>query len=188
MTTPQTQKQLRITTGIAKNKRLRAPGIEGFRAVQEVAKSALFSILDKRVEGAVCLDLFAGSGNLGLEALSRGATWCDFVDGNWESIEVINDNLRNCGFEDKAGVFLKDSGKYVASPENNYDIVFMDPFYEDTAQIHLLKNLPNILNDNAVVAFFHGPALDVTTLLGDSGFKLVDERKFGGSVLSFLKL
>ena len=62
--------ELRITTGSAKNKKLVAPELPGFRAVQEIAKSSMFSIIGDQVEGAVCLDLFAGSGNLGIEALA----------------------------------------------------------------------------------------------------------------------
>lgn len=183
-----TQPELRITTGSAKNKRLKAPSIEGFRAVQEVAKSALFSILGEKVVDTVCLDLFAGSGNLGLEALSRGAAWCDFVDGNGESILAIVENIKNCEFGEKAATFLKDAAKYVATPENNYDIVFMDPFYKDTAHIHLFKLLPNILNDDAVVFFFHSPGLEAQSLLIESDLHVVDERRFGASVLSILRI
>ena len=86
---------LRITSGTAKNKKIRVPKIQEFQAVQEVAKLAIFSMLGEKVVDATCLDLFAGSGNMGIEALSRGAKWCDFVDKNRKSTDVIKENLVN---------------------------------------------------------------------------------------------
>jgi len=85
----QNKKEIRIITGTAKNRKLKAPNIEDFRAVQEIAKSSLFSILGEKIKNAVCLDLFSGSGNLGIEALSRGAKRCDFVDENPKCASVI---------------------------------------------------------------------------------------------------
>ena len=145
---PNKKAEIRITTGIAKNKRLKAPSIEGFRAVQEIAKSSLFSILGEKTENAVCLDLFAGSGNMGLEALSRGADWCDFVDDNYFSSEAIKENILNCGFLEKSEVFRKESSKFVVNAPKKYDVIFLDPFYDDVSQRHLMSNLGSILNNS----------------------------------------
>ncbi len=179
--------EIRITTGTAKNKRLKAPDIEGFRAVQEVAKSSVFSILGEKILGAVCLDLFAGSGNMGLEALSRGAEWCDFVDENYFSSKAIEENVVNCGFLEKSEVIRKESAKYVVNTEKTYDIVFLDPFYDDTAHKFLVYNLKHILNKGGVVVFFHGENLDMKTLTEDSGLNIMEERKFGKSFFTILK-
>ena len=108
--------ELRVSSGIVKNKKLKIPEIEDFRAVQEIAKSAVFSIIGDKINGAVCLDIFAGSGNMGIEALSRGAEWCDFVDNNGISVEVIKENIINCGFLEKSEVFRRDSVKYFLLP------------------------------------------------------------------------
>ncbi len=180
--------EIRITTGIAKNKRLKAPAIDGFRAVQEVAKSSVFSILGEKIVGAVCLDLFAGSGNMGLEALSRGAEWCDFVDDNYFSCEVIKENIINCGFLEKAEVTRKEAAKYVVNTEKTYDIVFLDPFYQDIAHKFLVSNLENILNKDGVIIFFHGENLDLKTLVEGSGLNIMEERKFGKSFYTILSL
>jgi len=179
--------EIRITTGTAKNKRLKAPDIEGFRAVQEVAKSSVFSILGEKILGAVCLDLFAGSGNMGLEALSRGAEWCDFVDENYFSSKAIEENVVNCGFLEKSEVIRKESAKYVVNTEKTYDIVFLDPFYDDTTHKFLVSNLKHILNEGGVVVFFHGENLDMNTLTEDSGLNIMEERKFGKSFFTILK-
>ncbi len=178
--------EIRITTGIAKNKRLKAPAIEGFRAVQEVAKSSVFSILGEKVLGAMCLDLFSGSGNMGLEALSRGAEWCDFVDDNYFSCEVIKENIINCGFLEKAEVTRKEAAKYVVNTEKTYDIVFLDPFYQDVAHKFLVSNLKNILNEEGIIVFFHGENLDLKTLVEGSGLNIMEERKFGKSFFTML--
>jgi len=182
------QKEIRITTGTAKNRRLTAPNIEGFRAVQEVAKSSLFSILGDKVQGATCLDLYAGSGNLGIEALSRGAEWCDFVDENYESIGAIKENLGKCGFAEKAQVSRKDAVKFVVSSSRNYDIIFIDPFYQKTTHKHLILNLEKILNKTGVIVFFHGDNLNLQDLILDTALKIVDERKFGKSFFTLLTL
>jgi 16S rRNA (guanine966-N2)-methyltransferase len=173
---------LRITTGTAKNKRLKIPEIEGFRGVQEIAKMSLFAILADKVKNAVCLDLFAGSGNLGLEALSRGASWCDFVDESSASALVIEENIHNCGFLEMSQVYRKSAVKYVAGCEKKYDLIFMDPFYDNTSHKHLFKNIKNILNSSGKVFYFHKDSIDVATILSGTDLHIVDTRKFGESV------
>lgn len=177
---------IRITTGTAKNRKLKAPDIPGFRAVQEVAKMSLFSMLGEKVIGARCLDLYSGSGNLGIEALSRGVEWCDFIDENIKSVKTININLKNCGLTEKAEVIQTDAAKYAANTMNKYDIIFVDPFYAETSHIFLTKNLEDILEQNGIIAFFHGDNLDINDLIKDTGLKIADERKFGRSFFTIL--
>jgi 16S rRNA (guanine(966)-N(2))-methyltransferase RsmD len=178
---------IRITTGTAKNKKIKAPEIPDFRAVQEVAKSSLFSILGDKVIGAYCLDMFAGSGNLGIEALSRGAKSCDFVDESYEAIKTINENLLYCGLENKGEVMKSNSVKYAANTEKKYNIIFVDPFYHDIAHVFLMKNLEEILEKNGVICFFHGKELDMRSLIKDTGLQLMDQRKYGKSFLSLIQ-
>jgi len=181
-------KEIRIITGTAKNRRLKAPDVEGFRAVQEISKSSLFSILGDKVQNAVCLDLYAGSGNLGIEALSRGAKWCDFVDSNYNSIKAVEENLVKCGFIEKSEVSRKEAVKFVVNSPRNYDIIFIDPFYQEITHKHLLLNLGNILNKGGIVVFFHGDTLNLQDLITDTNLKIVDERKFGKSFFTLLTL
>lgn len=181
------QKEIRIITGSAKNKKLKAPDIEGFRAVQEIAKASLFSILGEKIINAVCLDLFAGSGNLGLEALSRGALWCDFIDENPKSIKAIEENIVRCGFLEKSSMIRKDTGKYVTGTDRNYDVILVDPWYKDTSHKHLVSNLGNILKENGIIAFFHGDELKLETLIQGTSLIISEERKFGKSIVTLLK-
>jgi len=179
--------EIRITTGIVKNKKLKTPDIENFRAVQEIAKSSVFSIIGDKVVGSVCLDLFAGSGNMGLEALSRGARWCDFVDENPVSVKTIEENIINCGFTEKSEVFRKKSSKYVVKTNKKYDLIFSDPFYTDTSQKYLISNLKKILNENGVIVFFHGENLDMEELVKGTDLKIIEERAFGKSFFTLMQ-
>jgi 16S rRNA (guanine(966)-N(2))-methyltransferase RsmD len=178
---------IRIITGSAKNKRLKTPKIPDFHSVQEVAKGAVFSIIgDEKVQGAQCLDLYAGSGNLGLEALSRGAAWCDFVDEHKEAKKVITENINDCRFGHKAEFHFKDAVKYVSNTEKVYDIIFVDPFYKDTAHVFLMENLEEILNPQGMIVFFHGENLDIKKTIAKTKLHVTDERKFGQSIFTII--
>jgi 16S rRNA (guanine(966)-N(2))-methyltransferase RsmD len=178
---------IRVITGSAKNKKLVAPEVEGFRAVQEIAKAAAFSIIGEKVVGSRCLDLFAGSGNLGIEALSRGAESCDFVEESTSGYDAISANLVNCGFVEKAVVVRKDAVKYVSSTEKTYDIIFCDPFYNTTSHVFLMKNIDKILKINGVLLFFHGENLDFERLIAGTDLQVVTTRKFGSSLFEVLQ-
>ena len=181
------KKEIRITTGMAKNKKLKIPEIENFRAVQEIAKSSVFSIIGEKVVNSTCLDLFAGSGNMGLEALSRGARWCDFVDENSISVETIKENIINCSFSEKSEVFRKKATKYITKTDKKYDLIFVDPFYKDTSQKYLLSNLKNVLNKDGMIVFFHGENLNIKDLVRGTNLKILEERSFGKSFFTLMQ-
>ncbi|GIW69655.1 MAG: RNA methyltransferase [Patescibacteria group bacterium] len=178
--------ELRITAGSAKNKKLKVPNIPGYRAVQEVAKSSLFSIIGDKIFDAVCLDLFAGSGNLGIEALSRGAAWCDFVDSNKESVEAIKENIENCGFFEKSSVWLKKANKYLAATNNKYDLIFMDPFYNDLAQQHLLNLISKHLKDKGQLIYLHGTSQNIKDMVEKAKLTITDIRSYGNASFSII--
>ena len=180
-------KKIRVITGTAKNKRLKAPRIEGFRAVQGVAKASLFSILGEKIEDSVCLDLFSGSGNLGIEALSRGAGHCTFIDEEPRAIKTIEENLRNCNLLEKSEIVRKNAVKFAGDAPRNYDVIFLDPFYEDTSHKFLMQNLESILEEDGTIIFFHGKRLDLEKTLENTNLKLIDQRRFGKSYFSLIK-
>ena len=154
--------------------------------MQEVAKQAVFSILGEKIENTMCLDLFAGSGNIGLEALSRGAKHCDFVDEDTQATRTIEENIKKCGFEEQSEVFRSNAVKFVANTIEKYNIIFLDPFYDDTSHVFLMKNIEEILDENGTVIFFHGEKLDINKIIKDTELKTVDHRRFGKSYFSIL--
>lgn len=128
---------MRIISGSARGRKLLAPGRrfgELIRPTSDRAREAIFSILANKVVGARVLDLFAGTGALGLEALSRGALLAVFVDGQRAVIELIEKNIALCGFAERATVVHKDLARGLAflkpkQPAEKFDLVFLDPPY-----------------------------------------------------------
>ncbi len=180
--------QLRITSGTAKNRLIKSPDFEEFRATQEVAKLAAFSILGEKIEGAICLDLYAGSGNLGLEALSRGAEFCDFVDESRRASQTIEENLRDLQFTEKAEIHSQDAIKFVGNTFRNYDVIFADPYYKDTHFRFLFENLEKILNEKGVIVFSHGAETDVTDAITNTQYlRIYTTKKYGNAFITILQ-
>ncbi len=122
---------LRIITGSAKGKKLITLEGEATRPTSERIKEAVFSSIQFDIENRVVLDLFAGSGQLGLEALSRGAERAMFVDSEREAIEVVKKNIASTGFDGRAKFIVSDWRNYIrkASSREAFDLVFVDPPY-----------------------------------------------------------
>jgi 16S rRNA (guanine966-N2)-methyltransferase len=121
-----------VIAGSAKGRRLvRVPA--GVRPVSERAREGLFSSLSARVEGTRVLDLYAGTGALGIEALSRGAEEAVFVDRSTSSVAAIRANLERTGFRESGRVIRADVGRYLersGTADPGFDLVFLDPPYE----------------------------------------------------------
>ena len=178
---------IRVTSGIAKGKRLELPNNKKVTAVKEVVKLAVFSIIGDKIEHAACLDLFAGSGNLGIEALSRGANFCDLIDESKYSIETIEKNLNRCGLTDRANPIWDDVLKFLANAESTYDVIFADPYYTETNHRHLLKLAIERLNPDGLffmLSSANNASIELPKELTDS--VQLETRKYGRTVLSIL--
>jgi 16S rRNA (guanine(966)-N(2))-methyltransferase RsmD len=122
---------MRVIAGKFKGKKLRAPG-SGSRDVRPTAdrvKEAVFSVLAPRLRDAVVLDLFAGTGSLGIEALSRGSRKAYFCDSSSSSIEIIRENVKSLGLEDESRVFAGDYSRSLTRILESVDIIFIDAPY-----------------------------------------------------------
>ena len=122
---------MRIMTGSAKGKKLVSLEGDATRPTSERIKEAVFSSIQFDVEGRRVLDLFAGSGQMGLEALSRGAEKATFIDLSREAMEIVKKNARTTGFFDRSHFLVSDWRNYIrkASGREQYDLVFVDPPY-----------------------------------------------------------
>ena len=120
---------MRVITGSARGRRLKE--LEGMetRPTTDRVKEGLFSALQFEIEGRRVLDLFAGTGQLGIEALSRGAEWCVFVDRRTDAVKLIRENLELTGLSGRARVVAGDSMEYLASLREKFDLVLLDPPY-----------------------------------------------------------
>ena len=124
-------KMLRIITGTAKGKKLITLEGEATRPTSDRIKEAVFSSIQFDLENRRVLDLFAGSGQLGLEALSRGAASAFFTDNAREAIDIVKKNAASCGFSDRCKYLVSDWRNYIrkASGREKFDLVFVDPPY-----------------------------------------------------------
>lgn len=120
---------MRVITGTARGRKLEAPAGLETRPTSEMTKEALFSILHFEVEGAAVLDLFAGSGQLGIEALSRGARLAYFIDASKEANRCITANLAHTALADRARVSMMEAKTFLRSTMETFDIALLDPPY-----------------------------------------------------------
>ena len=120
---------MRVITGLAKGRRLEElPGLDT-RPTTGRVKEGLFSAIQFDIEGRRVLDLFAGTGQLGIEALSRGASFCDFVDSAPAALKIVQRNVKACGFEDRSACHGKDFAAFLGRVREKYGLVFLDPPY-----------------------------------------------------------
>lgn len=141
---------IRIISGAWKGRRLKIVHDPSVRPMQDKVKGALFNILGGRLEGAVCLDGFAGTGSVGLEALSRGAARAVFVDELHAAIKVLRTNIAKCGAEERAVVLHREFNRAVidlAKKGVRFDLVFLDPPY----RLLETRNPLRVLRKRAVV-------------------------------------
>lgn len=137
----QSQKgELRIIGGSWRSRKLSFSNAEGLRPTSDRIRETLFNWLSPHIPGAHCLDLFAGSGALGLEALSRGAASCDFIDNNAQTCRQIQDHLQTLSC-DHATTHCTQAENYLARSQKSYDIIFLDPPFQKA----LLQPAINIL-------------------------------------------
>lgn len=180
---------LRLTGGTARGARLHSvPGLDVRPALARMRVS-VFEILRPRLEGARALDLFAGTGCLGLEALSRGAARCVFIDADPRCVETLRKNLAKLRFEDRAVVkrgSAFDAVRLVG--EERFDLVFVDPpyaFYDERgAELEAaVEALGPRVEPGALVLVEHRAAWKAPGAW--AGGRQVDERAYGGTVVSF---
>ena len=141
---------MRVITGTARGRRLQEPKDASVRPTTDMVKEAIFSILQFDIPGRRVLDLFAGTGQLGIEALSRGAKECVFVDSSPASLALVRRNLEICGF--KGQVVRADAAEYL-SHCGKFDIVLVDPPYHDGLYGKILESLFvfDILTDGGII-------------------------------------
>jgi 16S rRNA (guanine966-N2)-methyltransferase len=168
------------------------PGKPAIRPTADRAREALFSIIGREVENATVLDLFAGTGALGLEALSRAAHLAVLVDIRPEAVRIINTNVAICGFSDRAVVLKRDLSKGLCFlkrqlPETLFSIVFIDAPYRKGLAEKILRETAagNILSSDALVVVEEDVLTEMVSTV--SGLNLVDQRRYGDTGFWFYR-
>jgi len=182
---------LRIIGGTARGRRLQTPSKstakysgQAIRPTADRAREALFSIIGRKVENATILDLYAGTGALGLEALSRSAERAVFVDNSSQAVQIINKNIELCGFSDRTLVVKRDLSKglsFLAKqlPGTTFSIVFVDPPYRKGLSLGMLQKLAEsaLLFSEAFVVIEEDADIELPAQVAE--LFLVDQRRYG---------
>lgn len=155
----------------------------GVRPTSDMARESLFNILQNVIGGARFLDLFSGSGAMGIEALSRGASRVVFNDYSRESVALIKQNLKKLGVSEDYSVVNFDALSYLKRTSEQFDIIYIDPPYKsELGELAVLES-GRVLSDNGVVILE-----SETPFTGEiKGFKVTDQRKYGRARLTFFK-
>lgn len=176
----------RITSGELRGRKLKLPRFSELRIVRDLVRQAIFMIIGEKIKNARVMDLFAGSGSLGFESLSRGARFVDFVDENYSCTQTLLENIKLLGLEEKSAVHHSKAIGFAGNTYENYDIVFMDPFYEDHKHKFLLQLAHDSLKDDGIIVFFHG-GTDITELIKNIPLEIYDERKYSKTIVTFIR-
>ncbi len=182
---------MRVIAGSARRLNLVTPRGMSTRPTSDKVKETLFNILAPDLYDAVFLDLFAGSGGIGIEALSRGSSHCTFIEKDKSALECIRKNLETTHFSDRADVFPYDvlTGLHTLHNKQTYDIVFMDPPYDmglEEKTLRILSGSALITKDTLIIAEVSS-ATDMSYLSG-IGFDMIRVKEYKNNKHVFIKL
>lgn len=179
---------MRIIAGEAKGKRLECRKGTETRPTQDSIKESLFSIIAPYITDARFLDLFSGTGNIALEALSRGAKRAVMIEKDQEALKYIIKNINNLGYENKSRAYKNETLRAVeilGRKGEKFDIIFMDPPYKDEVCERVMRAISKagLLAENGLIICEHHMYEDMSEKVGE--FKKTDERKYGKKVVTF---
>ena len=181
---------MRVIAGKWKSKRLNSPKTEKTRPTLDRVKEALFSMLSPYIQDAVVLDLFSGTGNLGIEALSRGASFAYLNDVNYEAVKVIYSNVQLTNYENYAKITKKDYEKCLKALNEEkvkFNIIFLDPPYESKVEekvLSLISNSDLIHKDTLIILESDKEKIFKENI---DGLCLIDKRTYGRVMLRIYK-
>jgi 16S rRNA (guanine966-N2)-methyltransferase len=181
---------MRIISGIAKGKKLLSPLTMETRPTLDRIKESIFDIIQMKIYGSKVIDLFAGTGSLGLEAVSRGALECFLIDKSKDTFNLLSQNVINLKFEDKCKTFNMDSYEAIEQlgvENQKFDIIFIDPPYiKDMIPpaVEIIQKYKMLLDNGIIVT-----KIDSKEKLyeGTDEIKLYNHRKYGNTIICFYK-
>lgn len=178
---------MRITSGSLKGRVLKINKNQNLRPTSEKVREALFSSIYSilELENTEFLDLFAGTGAVGIEALSRGVGFCSFVEIEKRNVQALSDNLSNLNLNSKSEVLHASVEKSLSKLNRKYDVVFIDPPYEEHLGIKYLHNLEkyNLLKAKALVIVESAKKFELSKDVNN--FEFLKEKNYGDTKLTY---
>ena len=174
---------MRLIAGRFGGRIIEGSGTSRTHPMSERIRGSLFNIIGDEIEGATVLDAFAGSGSLGFEAISRGATLATFIERDRVAQSVISNNIKTLGVEGEAKLVKAPVASWLETSDQQYDIIFADPPYHDL-QLSTVFKLKKVLKPNGLMVLSYTGRGEVPT---DLGVVVVDNRKYGDAVLAFYR-
>jgi 16S rRNA (guanine(966)-N(2))-methyltransferase RsmD len=173
---------VRVVSGVCKGRPLKAVPGNSTRPTTDKVKEALFNMIGPYFDGGIGLDLFAGSGGLGLEALSRGLDKVIFVDRDAKAIQVIHENIQACRFEEQTEVYRNDADralKALIKREMSFDYIFLDPPYKLQQLVSLMEKIDNhdLVKPNGIIVCEHSFDVELPQMAGQ--FKQMKHERYG---------
>ena len=181
---------MKVISGILKGRNIEGYNIDGTRPTMDRVKESLFAMIQDYIKDSTVLDLFAGSGQLGIEAISNGAKLCYFTDHNNEVIKVLNRNITNLNIKDKSKVILTDWKKFLnecGTKNIKFDLIFIDPPYDYDVYEKVIDKVSslNLLNDNGLLILEHH---NLKLKEAYNNLILYKEKKYGNKSVNIYKI
>lgn len=178
---------MRVISGKYRGKKLHTLKSEIIRPTSDKVKESLFNIIQDRVCGSVVLDLFAGSGAISIEAISRGATYATLVEKNFKSIKIIKKNIESLNLQnskEQFNIIKSDVENHINNEKQSYDIIFLDPPYDYAKNEIVLKKIyeNNLLNDDGIIIFETDRDYEFNAI----DFKIMKDKIYSKTKLTFL--
>ncbi len=174
---------LQIISGELKSQKILQPNTTKTRPVSQKVRAAIFNVLGNRVEGAQVADLFAGSGSLGIEALSRGADFAVFVEKDIKALSVIKNNIQKLNLKNRSSVMHLNVKSYIKSASELQDIIFLDPPYVDF-NIELVNTVVNLLKSTGVIVVSCSIKASLTGL--SQNYKIAQQKVYGDTQIIYI--
>ncbi len=180
---------MRVIAGVKRGTKLYTLEGSNTRPTLDRVKQSLFSMIQYEIKDAVCLDAYAGSGSLGIEALSRGVSFVDFVDVNKSACQIISKNLEKTALTGSAVVVNKDALTYIKQSSKIYDLVFFDPPYAKNLVLKPFEELliANKLSEDALIVIEHPSDENYDEFESLYGVSKYKTKKFGSKQISIFR-
>jgi len=181
---------MRVISGTKKGLPLKAVPGTHTRPTTDKVKESIFNMIGPYFDGGLSVDLFAGSGGLGIESLSRGIDVCIFIEKDAKAIATINENLKKCRLEQQSEIYRIDATRAVKAFEKRglkIDLLFVDPPYQKVSYYDLVSTIveKGCMNKTGIIMCEHEKGVELPDAYGS--FKLVRREVYGGTIISIYR-